>query len=101
MTVTQATNGATLGSFINGSVLSNSNQLNVNGNSIFSISQAADQGNWGGMLLMTTEPANNWIGATLTARSDLGQQIAAHNSSVNNDLNFAAMDSSHGRAART
>ena len=87
VTVTQSGGGATLGDYISGAALKNSNQISVNGNSIDNIQQAADKGNWAGLLLMTTEPANNWISASLMARSDLGQQTAARKNSVNNDLN--------------
>ncbi len=87
VTVTQSSGGATLGDYISGSALRNSDQISVNGHSISSAEAAATKGGVSGMVLLFTEPGNSWSSASLAARSDLSQQLAARNAAVNNDLN--------------
>jgi len=109
VTVSQRSGGATIGSIQNGSILNNSGQLSVNGQSVngtIATARAANAANTaavqgfisgnfynGGMpafLALTTEPQNNPYGASLQAQSDLQMKILAKQNSTNNDLNRGA-----------
>jgi len=92
VTAQNSANGATLNDFMNGGVLSNSNQLSVNGYSANGVyggltNNFAQDGGWAGWIALTSEPQNNIYGAYLMAQSDLAQQIASKKAAVDADLN--------------
>ncbi|MEI6304499.1 MAG: hypothetical protein WCP09_00565, partial [Candidatus Taylorbacteria bacterium] len=92
MSVDSDPNGATLGDFVSGGILSNSNQLNVNGNSVNSIrsnftkTSFSNGGGWRGFLELTTQPQNSPIGAYILTKSDLQEQIANSKQNTNSEL---------------
>ena len=85
-------NGATLGDFASGGILSNANQLSVNGNSVntirsnFAKSSFSNGGGWKGFLELTTQPQNSPIGSYILTKSDLQEQIANSKQNTNNEL---------------
>ncbi|MEN9912656.1 MAG: hypothetical protein RLY66_64 [Candidatus Parcubacteria bacterium] len=68
-------------------LIGNAQNATINGYSIegFTSGDFA-QGGWPAFMIMTSEPRNNPYGSYLQAKSDLDQQIAAKQNSVNSDL---------------
>ncbi|MCL5781951.1 MAG: hypothetical protein M1459_01165 [Patescibacteria group bacterium] len=91
VTLTSSPNGATLGDIMSGDVLSNPNQVSINGNSVDATKAFLEgdfsQGGWEGFMALTMDPRNNPSGAYLMAQADLQSRIEARKGQLNSELN--------------